>query len=316
MPNVIQLGQAMAVAAGVAGMVFLSFGLGARSWPSFRACGWPLGIGGGFVAGASMLGVVPSGSFAGDQERLAFIVIPLITLGEALLCGWAASRWWALAFRCLVASSICPILLHGSIYMAGDAGAAGSGWTPAASAALLTRVGAGAACALMFLTGSTRRGESAAVGWCLGLTTLAAGLATMLSGYLTGGLLALPMAVVLIVACGTSPLLAGGALDAGGLSVGFVGLMGVLMIGHFFGSLSVIHALVLGAVPLLCCGVEMGLRQACRPWQRGIVALGCSAALLACVVWQAYDRFNAASATPRHDAAGTTAVEDYLNYGR
>ena len=314
MPNVMHVGQAVAVAAVIAAMLFFwAGGLGRRPMASFRECGWPLGIGAGFVAGFWMLGVVPSGRFADDQERLAFLVVPLITLVETLLCALRPSRSWAMGLRSLVASSICPILLHGSVYMAGDAVAGAHGWTPAA---LLAGVGAGVTIALLTLIGLAQREKGVAVGWCLGLTTFAAGLATMLSGYLTGGQLALPMAAVMMVACGMSQLLTGGGLDAGGVSVGFVGLAGVLMIGHFFGSLSVVHALVLCVVPLLCCVMEMVSRQVLSPWRRGIVALGCSAALLACVVWHAHDRFKAASSTARRDAAGAPAVEDYLNYGR
>jgi hypothetical protein len=314
MPNPVVVLQAVLVAAAIAALIPIACDrLDRQATIGLRACGWPLGIGCGAIAGMWMLGVQPSGRFTGDQERLAFIVLPLVTLMETLLSVARPTRWWAVLLRALVASSVCPILLYGSVYLAGPPSAGQHGWKPTDTALMLGGVGAAMTAALLALTDRGPRPTGPAELCCLGLATAAAGLTTMLSGYLTGGQQALPIAAVMMVACGMS---FGRPISPAVSRVGFVGLAGILIIGHFFGSLTALHASMLSAAPFICWLVNRVPQERLLPWHRGILSLGMTTVLLACVVWQAQCQFNAAYATSRPDAAESPTVQDYLNYGR
>lgn len=314
MPNPFVVLQAVVVAAAIAALVPVACDvLDRRATLGLRACGWPLGVGCGAIAGMWMLGVRPSGRFAGDQERLAFIVLPLATLVEAVLAAARPTRWWAVLLRALVASSVCPILLYGSVYLADTPSAGQHGWKPIDTALMLSGVGVAITAALLALTEWGPRPTGPAQLCCLGLATAAAGLTTMLSGYLTGGQLALPIAAVMMVACGMS---FGSPISPAVSSVGFVGLAGILIIGHFFGSLTAVHAIMLSAAPFICWLVNRVPQERLLPWHRGILSLGMTTVLLACVVWQAQRQFNAAYTPSRQDAAESPNMQDYLNFGR
>lgn len=314
MPNPVVLLQAVVVASAIAALVLIASGrLDRRAALGVRAFGWPLGVGCGAIAGMWMLGVRPSGRFTGDQERLAFIVLPLVTLVETLMSAVRPTRWWAVLLRALVASSVCPVLLHGSVYLAGTPSAGQHGWKPINTALMLSGVGAAITAALLALTDRGPRPTGPAELCCLALATAAAGLTTMLSGYLTGGQLALPLAAVMLVASGMS---FGSPVSPAVSSVGFVGLASILIIGHFFGSLTSSHAILLSAAPFICWLVNRVPQEQLLPWHRGILSLGMTTVLLAFVVWQAQHQFNAAYAPSRKDAAESPTVQDYLNFGR
>jgi len=290
-------------------------GRAARGGHPIHRCAWPLGIGVAAIFGMVMLGVRPSGRFAGDQERLAFIVLPLVTLVESLAAALQPARWWAMGLRALVAASLWPILLHGSVYLGGGVALSPHAWKPAEKAAMLGGAAAALTAVLLILTETSRHASRSVLLGCLALTTAATGITMMLSGYLTGGQHAMPLAAALVVACGMSAVV-GSADDAAGVGVGFVGLAGLTTIGHFFGSLSEAHAVVLVAVPLISWLAEAGLQQRLGPRWRALVAVAGTAVVLAWVVWQAYVRFDAASTTTRAHEAGTADVQDYLNFGR
>lgn len=314
MPNPVVVLQAVMVAAAIAAIVPIACErLDRRMTIGLRACGWPLGIGCGAIAGIWMLGVQPSGRFAGDQERLAFIVLPLVALVETLLSAARPTRWWAVLLRALVASSVYPILLYGSVYLAGTPSAGQHGRQPIDTVLMLGGVGAAITVAVLALAARGSRPTGPFELCCLGLATAAAGLTTMLSGYLTGGQLALPIAAVMMVACGMS---FGRPIGPAVSSVGFVSLAGILIIGHFFGSLTAVHAIVLSAAPFVCWLVNRVPQERLLPWHRGILSLGMTTVLLACVVWQAQRQFSAAYATSRPGAAESPRVQDYLNFGR
>jgi hypothetical protein len=107
------------------------------------------------------------------------------------------------------------------------------------------------------------RGRTATVWTVLALTSGAAGISTMLSGYLSAGMLALPLAAT----CGTVAVVGRGALGhagAGGVVVGLVCLASILVMGRFFGALSTLHALLLAAAPLLGWIGEISMLRSSR----------------------------------------------------
>lgn len=312
MPNPVVLLQAVIVAAVIAVLVPIACDrFDRRATLGLRACGWPLGVGCGAIAGMWILGVQLSGRFASDQERLAFIVLPLVTLVETLISAVRATRWWAVLLRGFVGLSVCAILLYGSVYLAGGPSAGHHGWRAIDTALMLGSVGAVMTAALLALADKGPRSTGPAQLCCLGLATAAAGLTTMLSGYLTGGQLALPIAAVMMVACGMS---FGRPISPAVSSVGFVGLAGIVIIGHFFGSLTVVHAIVLSAAPFICWLVNRVPQEWLLPWHRGILSLVMTTVLLAGVVWHAQLQFNAAYVTSRPDAPESPTVQDYLKY--
>ncbi len=131
----------------------------------------------------------------------------------------------------------------------------------------------------------------------LALTTLAAGVTVMLSGYYQGGLMAIPLA-----GAGAGVTLASFPAPRRPVNtsrppgVGVIGLFTVLVIGRFFGALPTDLALCLLLAPLLAWIPEgPGLRRL-RPSLRGAMRLVLVAMPLILIVAKALARFNEASA--------------------
>src|SRR5206468_10182489 len=97
-----------------------------------------------------------------------------------------------------------------------------------------------------------RKGRGTSVCLAVAGTCAAAGATVMLSGYLTGGQLGVPLAGALAGATLVAWIFLSPGRETGALAVGMIGLFALLVVGHFFGSLTTPHALLLFAAPLLC----------------------------------------------------------------
>ncbi len=113
----------------------------------------------------------------------------------------------------------------------------------------------------------------------------------MLSGYATGGQLGLPLAAALaggaIVALAASSL----RLSSSWVGPAVVGWFSLLVIGHFFGELTLIHAVLLFVAPLLGWLPELPYVRALRPWAKGLLRIVLVAAMVAAIVFHALNVF-------------------------
>ena len=204
-----------------------------------------------------------------------------------------------------------PLLLLGSVYLTGGAG----GWSGWERLIYLSALGMLILIPWLALTRLQQLEPSPAIGMALAATSLAAGMTTMLSGYASAGQLALPLAAALATAAlatrtATSPGM------PGAVGVGWICLAGLLVIGRFFGSLTTLHGLLLGATPLLCWLAAYGPLSAWNIWPRRLLLVALILLPLGTVVWQAQGSFVAHSGSPLPGAGPAPSMQDYLNFGR
>lgn len=257
MPDPFVIAQAMAAAALTAAAILLG-GAGWRRPIAARrmAVGWPLAIGSAFLVGAAALGQRPDRLPGTDKDRLLLLVIPLVTVVESILAAAQPMAIWRWVARLALAASIAPILLHGSVYLASPASAGSDTWTASQRVMHLGGIAVLLATQWRLVVGVQERGRAGAAWVALAVTSLGAGIVTMLSGYMSAGQLALPLAA----ACGAAAVLGGVTRmhdAAGGIVVALACLGSVLVMGRFFGALSTTKALVFVTAPLLCWLLEI-----------------------------------------------------------
>ena len=312
MPDPVAILWAMAAASAVAGLILLAgsrLGTGA-------AAGGPLAVGLGFVAGAWMLGFHPRSLLATDQERLLLVVVPLAVAVESWLALVPLRLLWAGLVRGSVALAAGPLVLLGCVYLTGGAG----GWSGWERLLYLMALGMLILIPWLALTRLELREPGPAIGMALAATSLAAGITTMLSGYASAGQLALPLAAALVTAALATAALASRSATSpgmpGAVGVGWICLAGILVIGRFFGSLTTLHGLLLGATPLLCWLAEYKALSAWHIWPRRLLLVALILLPLGTVVWQAQGSFVAHSGSPVPGAGPAPSMQDYLNFGR
>lgn len=279
MPEPLLYLKAMAVATVVSVVIMLT---AARLAPLSRLAGWGnslsvLAMSGGLAAGYYMLALPIGWPPANGLARLLVIIVPLVLLIEALAGAAWLPRWGLWTLRGALALAIPRIVLHGSVYLSGPE----FGWTMRQTVMTLLLCSVGLFTVWALLMRLADRTAAVSVAGTLVLTTLAVGLAVMLAGYIGGGAAALPLAACLAATSvahltlrrriandplGTAaPPAAGEWLKHGGtamLSVGVTGLFGLLLVGHFFGRLSIPSTAVMGLAPLLGWASELpGLRN-------------------------------------------------------
>ncbi len=252
MPDPIPMGESVLVSAVVAALLLL-----AAAWPCRQPhplrlrLGWVLGLGAGFYAGCAVLGQWPRWPAPEDKDRYLVLVMPLTLAAEIIAALVTRPRWLAWLPRVGVAAVAAPILLYHSEYVADLSGPNSAKWS--STQALLIFAGLAAALLVVWvllalLSAWTSERAAAPV---LVLVLLSAAVAVMLTGYLVGGKLALPLAGALAGAT-----LASFAAPAQGdtsryLGVGMIGLFTLLVTGHFFSDLPLWAAVCLLFVPLL-----------------------------------------------------------------
>jgi hypothetical protein len=154
--------------------------------------------------------------------------------------------------RLIVAAGAARILLHGTVYLVDQPVAVEHTWTSSRAWQMLGGMAAALAVVWIALAILAERSPGRSIPLALAIATGGAAVAVMSSGYLTGGQMGLPLAGALLGATVASLLLARGEGLRGSVGVGVVGLFSVVVIGHFFGSLTMTHAVLLFVAPLLC----------------------------------------------------------------
>jgi hypothetical protein len=275
--------------------------------------GQVLGAGLGFVAGCFVLGLGPRWPPSEDRDRFLAVLLPLVVLVECVAAFESVPRRAAWALRLAVAAVAAPVLLHQTTYLTDAAGPGTREWTPAQAWLILGSLAAVLSALWTLLTMLQARVPGPRANGGLAVVCAAAGVTVMLSGYSTGGQLAVPLAAALagVVA---AALVLPPAHDGQAAGVGVVGLFAVLLVGRSFGTLSTGPALCLLLAPLLCWVPEApGLRRL-GPRARDAAALVLITIPLMVVVTSAHRTFVADSAAP--SSPGEPSLQNYLDFGK
>ena len=315
MPDPFVILEAMIAAALTAAAVLLLCGWPWRKpHPARASAGSVLAVCLGFFAGCCLLGVRPSFSLREDQDRLLLVLFPAILVVElvALLPGRIQQLKWPL--RLVVAAGAAPVLLHDSTYLADLAGPGSREWTPMQTGLILTSLAAVLLCVWASLVALARQTHSRSVPLAVSAASAGAALTVMLSGYASGGQIGLPLAAALVGALAASVALSGPFDAAGLLGPGVVGLFALLVIGRFFGELSMLNAglLFLRAVARFLARIAWRPpdRAALRDSLRVVLAV---APVVAALVL-AQQAFRQESAPPQ-PGAPEPSLQDYMDFG-
>ena len=204
------------------------------------------GLIGGLVAGYWMLDLYVSWPPVNALDRFLTIILPLALGIELVATLDRVPRRLAWTLRIALVAAMGRILLHGSVYFT----AAHSHWHTIAVLIASAVVTAAVWLLLARLAARSRFGVSIPI--VLSGTMLVSGLVIMISGYVSGGAATLPLSASLVATGVTSTVLARKPYVDAPLSIGVIGLGGLLFIGRYFGGLSTVTALALMLAPLLC----------------------------------------------------------------
>ncbi len=315
MPDPVRLVAALGAAALVAALVL------AVCRHRAAAAGRLLGVALGLSAGCAVLRLRLHWPPREDLDRLLLVVLPFALLTELLASAPRVPRWLVRALRLLVAAGTARVLLDGTAYISAVVGVDERLWSAGEVWLVLGSVALGLGGLWWALAALSRRAAGALLLWSLAVACGGAGLTVMLTGYMTGGIVGLIFAAVLV---GTA--LAGWAFAgrtradstlvpappvAGLVGLGSVLLVGLLVSGHFFAELSTVQSWALGAAPLAAWLPEL-LPGKVSPAVRGWLRVAAVAVVVAAVLVGAGRKFAADSgAAPGPDSG----VEDYYFYG-
>jgi hypothetical protein len=313
MPNDLPLviAEAMAAAFAAAAVVLLLCGWPWRApRPALVSAGVALGMGVAYYAGCLLVRPLPHWPPREDQDRLLLVLFPAAVAVEVLgaLVRRPKAVVWLL--RAAVAAGAARVLLHGSVYVTDLTGPGTAQWSSAEQVLTLARLAGGLAAvwALLYVAAGIQPGR--AVPLALALTCGGAAVVVMLSGSASGGMLALPLAAGLAGIVAASFALPAGIDLRAALGPGMVGLFAVLVSGHFFGSLTVRHAVLVFAAPLLC--LLPVLIRVTRPRLRAFACVALVAVPVAIAMASAYQSFVKDSRSAPGSREAT--ADDYANY--
>jgi len=316
MPDPIRILEALALSGVVAGVALLVFGWPWRSPNPKRArIGGVLGVGGGIFAGCWWLGAVLKWPPREDQDRLLLVLLPMATVVETVIALFARPRWLPWLLRLAVAASAAPILLYGTSYITDLTGPHSREWTAGQTALIFTALATLLAvvwCALWLLT---KRSACRSVPIVLALVCAGSAVTVMLSGYASGGESGLTIAAALVGVAITSLVLKGTPEMNGVVGVSVVALFALLVVGRFFGQLTITNGLLLFSAPLLAWSAEIPLIRRGGRIARGLVRVIVPAIPVVIALVLAQRQFLADSANKKPDAI-EPSVDDYMNFGK
>ena len=315
MPDPLLFAKAVAAAAVASVLVTLAAGLvcerlrRAIGRQSTATTATPTGVAGvlgvcaGGALGFHLLGDLPPRSLEGSfpdwsvgsvLDRFLVVILPFAVLVELIGAFTKAPRPLVWILRLALASGAGRVLLHGSRYLLGAAGdwTVPQVWTALGGGALLL------AAAWILLAWLACRRPGISLPLAISQSCLAAGMTVVLSGYLDGGAIALPLASALAAAALAARLREKLPATDGAVGIGLVGLFGVLTMGRFFGELSTGRAVALFLAPLLCWVSELPVLSQRKPWIVATVRLALVAVPLAVVLGLAKRDFDKDMAEP------------------
>ena len=300
MPDPVLFAKAVAASGAVSAIVMALLTLLRRPATTARinvAC--ILGIALGAAVGFRVLELAPHWPPVDGLDRLLFILLPLSVAIELIASFARVPGAVAWILRIGLAAVAGRVLLHGSSYLDGSASdfTVGQIWIALVMCAvLLTAVWS-------LLARLMQRSPGISIPLALSQTCVAGGMALMLSGYLTGGKAALPLAAGLAAVAIASRLVASRTACPGTIGIGVVSLFGILILGRFFGELSTGRAVAIFLAPLLCWTTELPVFRNRKPWVVAAVRLALVALPLAAVLFLAQRDFAKNSAMPAGEDA-------------
>jgi hypothetical protein len=315
MPDPLQILEAIALAGALAALVLVPF----KWWRSPRRApadvGEVVGIGAGFALGCGWLAVRLHWPPREDVDRLLLILLPAASAVEIVIAFVGRRAWIGWLLRFVIGAAAAPILLYGSIYLADAAGPGTREWAPAYAMVILLALAAALAANWGFLALLVQRASSRSVAIAVAIACTGAAVTIMLSGYATGGQIGLPLAAALAGVTVASLRLTGGATSDGALSVGIVGLFGLVVMGFYFGALRFGLACLLFFAPLLAWLSELPyisrLNRKLLAFGR-IVLIGAAVGAAVAIAARDFAR-ESSQGTP---SPGEPSIQDYMDFGK
>jgi hypothetical protein len=315
MPDPVLFLEVMAGAAVLAGVVALACAWPWRTAsPTRVAVGTVLGTGLAFLVGGGVVGRWPRWSLAEAEDRLLLVLLPAIVVVEIVAALRGMPRLVAWVLRIAVAGSTAPVLLFGSQYLTDSGGPGTRLWTPEQAILWL----GGSALALVFvwmlLALLNQRAPSRSLPVALAVVCAGSAPTIMVSGYLTGGPLLVPLAGALVGTAAASCLWILSRGDFAAVGVGLVLLIALLVMGRCFGELQTVHAALLLFAPLLMWLPELLPGKKPRWWARAVLrpALVIAPVALAFYLAQKPPAGTGGPSGPTSEPG----VEDYQQFGR
>jgi hypothetical protein len=309
------MGECVAAAFAAAAVVLLLCGWPWRApRPALVSAGAVVAMGFAFYAGYRLIHQFPRWPPREAEHRLLYLLLPA-ALAVELFCAFVRRpRALVWLLRAAVAVSAGRVLLHDSIYLKDISGPDTAEWTPAVAALILGGMAAALAAVWTLLNLLMTRSPGRAVPLALALTCLGAALVTMLSGYASGGMLGMPLAAGLVGVTAGSLVLRGPVDLRAVVGPGLVGLFSLLVIGHFFSELTIPHAVLVFAAPLLCWLPELVPLRGAWPRVRELARVALVAIPIAVVIVQASRTFAERSAPSTNSTE--SADDEYSYYGK
>jgi hypothetical protein len=203
-----------------------------------------------------------------DRDRLLFLVLPAAVVVELIGAFRRIPRWLVWFLRTGLAAGVAPVLLHGTSYITDQAGPGTAEWSTAQACQIFGGLAASlvAVSTLLGIMSATVGGVSTAV--CLASSCAGAGLAIMISGYMSAGQAGLALAGALAGVAAATLALRWSSRGSRPLGVAIVAFYSLVVTGRFFGELSTAHAIVLFVSPLLGWVPELPLVRRLPRWAR------------------------------------------------
>ncbi|HLJ96042.1 MAG TPA: hypothetical protein VKU02_22900 [Gemmataceae bacterium] len=298
-----------------AAVLLLCAGLWRSPRPKLASAGSVVGLSLGMFIGCWWIGLRPHWPPQEDQDRLLFLLLPILAGIELVAAVAGRSGWLVWLLRFGIAASAAPILLYHSSYLTDLAGPGTREWTPTQTWMILGGLAAALAGVWMALVLLARRIAPAAepgkskghsVLFAVAIAVAGAAITIMLSGYASGGEIGLPLAAALAGIVAASLALRQPFPGEGALSLGIVGLFALLVIGRFFGQLATAHGALLFFGLLLCWLPEL---------PRGLARVVLVTVPVAVALALAQHKF-AEDSGRTSSGAPEPSIQDYLDFGK
>jgi hypothetical protein len=316
MPDPIRILEAMGLAALVAGVFVLGFGLPWRApKPSRARIGGVLGLAAGIITGCWRMDASPNWPPSEDHDRLLLFLLPLATAVEIVIAVTSRPRRLPWVLRLIVAAAGAPILLYGSSYTTDLTGPGSREWTIVQTVLILTGLAFLLAIVWWAMWLLTKRSPYRSVPVMLALVSAGAAVTILLSGYAGAGQSGLNLPAALVGATVASLAVKGVPQMNGVIGVGLVALFALLVEGRFFGHLSTTHAMLIVGAPLLawCAEIPSLRRRSALAHRFMRVVLPLIPVTVALVLAQ---RQFVTDSGKTDVPSSEPSADDYLNFGK
>jgi hypothetical protein len=252
MPNPLWILATIGAALAASTVALVLFGWrGRKAGTSGVDIGWVVGPSAGLFLGCCVLGKIPRWPPTEDLDRLLLIVLPAVILVELVGAFHRVPRPLVWLLRAALAACVAPILLHGTDYITDQGGPGTAQWSTAQAGLILSGLAAALITVWALLGLLSARAGGLVAAFCLAISSGGAGLAIMISGYLSGGQATLALAGAVAGLIAATLALAWSSRGARPLGAAIVFFYSLIVTGRFFGELSTAHAIILFASPLL-----------------------------------------------------------------